>query len=278
MCFTGLLVLLLASNLVMAHNILVLSPITAPSHSNVFRPLVRALADGGHSVTHWNGLKAPDKKDNNHLLRLLYSPHLGEVNSDHRIQFSDRDSPYRLFFEIPKRTAVYCAAIYKDPIFHMLMESNQTKYDLIIIEGVFNECVLPLVDQLNLPFIYINCFAPPPWLLDAIGSPLATDHFPHPGSNYVDRMNLWQRTFNSVTALFVAYYHRWLIMPIVDRIAYEMLGYHSMPIRDIESKYLSLLMINTHFSINYQLPSAPAVVHVGGLHCVPAKPLSKVKF
>ena len=29
----------------------------------------------------------------------------------------------------------------------------------------------------------------------------------------------------------------------------------------------------THFSINYQLPTSPAVIQTGGLHCVPPKPL-----
>ncbi|EFX67070.1 hypothetical protein DAPPUDRAFT_262158 [Daphnia pulex] len=35
-----------------AHNILVLTPITTPSHSNVFEPLVAQLADRGHFVTY----------------------------------------------------------------------------------------------------------------------------------------------------------------------------------------------------------------------------------
>ena len=45
---------------VSAYNILVVSPITTPSHTNILKPLAMALADErGHSVTYWNGLKSP---------------------------------------------------------------------------------------------------------------------------------------------------------------------------------------------------------------------------
>ena len=131
-----------------------------------------------------------------------------------------------------------------------------------------------LAKALDLPFIYFNCFLPPPWLLDAIGSPLASDYFPHPGLSYTDEMNIWQRTFNLLTGVFVVYYHRWYVMSTVDRVAANVLGMENLTsVLEIENRYLSLLMTNTHFSINYEYPTPPAVVQVGGLHCVPPKPL-----
>ena len=68
-----------------AYNILVLSPITTPSHTNVLKPLVMALADQrGHSVTYWNGLKPPSAfNSTSSNLRVLHSS-----PSDHGIRFS----------------------------------------------------------------------------------------------------------------------------------------------------------------------------------------------
>ncbi|XP_046635580.1 UDP-glycosyltransferase UGT5-like [Daphnia pulicaria] len=258
-----------------AHNILVLTPITTPSHSNVFKPLVAELADRGHFVTYWNGLLQSDKSSsviqsnqtttNSSNMRLLTSPNLVRLNSQHQIDFNDRDSPFRLLFRMPGTLEKYCKAIYEDPIFHWLMNSKE-RYDLIILDGFSNDCTLLLAEVFDVPFIYLNCFPPSPWLLYAIGSPLALDHFPNPAGTR-DKMDLWQRTFNTVTSVGALFIYRWHILPMIDRVASQVLGKHNLTsIVDIQSRHLSLLMTNTHFSINFQFPTSPAVVEVGGLH------------
>jgi hypothetical protein len=272
-CF--LVVLSAAIGLSAAHNILVLTPITSPSHSNVFKPLVAELADRGHFVTYWNGLLQSDKSSsviqsnqtttNSSNLRLLTSPNLVRLNSQHQIDFNDRDSPFRLLFRMQATIERYCRAIYEDPVFHQLMNSKE-RYDLIILDGFSNDCTLLLAEVFDVPFIYLNCFPPSPWLLYAIGSPLALDHFPNPAGTR-DRMDLWQRTFNVVTSVFAIYFHRWLVLPEIDRVASKVLGKNNLTsVAAIENRYLSLILSNTHFSINFQLPTSPAVVEVGGLH------------
>nr|CAH0105633.1 unnamed protein product [Daphnia galeata] len=111
-----------------AYNILILSPITTPSHTNILKPLVMALADErGHSVTYWNGLKPPSTfNSTTNNLRVLHSPNLAEINSDHQIGFNDPNSAFRLFFDIPKRMKIYCTAVYQDPVFHQLMNNNES--------------------------------------------------------------------------------------------------------------------------------------------------------
>ena len=264
---------LMAVYSVAAYNILVLTPVTSPSHSNVFKPLVAGLSDRGHFVTYWNGLLQPDKLNlalnntatNSSNLRLLASPNLAKINSQHQIDFSDRDSPFRLLFRMRNVMENYCMAIYEDPVFHQLMNSKE-QFDLIIVDGFGNDCTLLLAEVFDVPFIYLNCFPPTPWLLYAIGSPLSLDHFPNP-AGIRDKMNFWQRTFNTVTSVFAVYYHRLLVLPIIDRVAYQVLGVNNFTsVTEIENRYLSLLMTNTHFSINFQLPTSPAVVEVGGLH------------
>jgi hypothetical protein len=272
-CF--LVVLSAVIGLSAAHNILVLTPITSPSHSNVFKPLVAELADRGHFVTYWNGLLQSDKSSsviqsnqtttNSSNLRLLTSPNLVRLNSQHQIDFNDRDSPFRLLFRMQATIERYCRAIYEDPVFHQLMNSKE-RYDLIILDGFSNDCTLLLAEVFDVPFIYLNCVPPSPWLLYAIGSPLALDHFPNPAGTR-DKMDVWQRTFNTVTSVGALFIYRWHILPMIDRVASQVLGKHNLTsIVDIQSRHLSLLMTNTHFSINFQFPTSPAVVEVGGLH------------
>ncbi|KAI9556580.1 UDP-glycosyltransferase 208A1 [Daphnia sinensis] len=263
---------LLITSLVEAYNILVLTPITSPSHTAVFKSLVTELVERGHFVTYWNGLQS-DKLSttdvnstmNNPRLRLLTSPRLAQINSQHEIGYNDRDSPFRLLFRIPGTVSKYCKIVYEDPVFHQLMNSEE-HYDLIIVDGFANDCTLYLAEVLDVPFIYLNCFPPSPWILYAIGSPLATEQFPNP-SGIRDRMNFWQRAFNTVTSVFAVYFHRRVVLPLIEDVAIKTLGINNLTsIAEIENRYLSLLLINTHFSINYQLPTSPAVIEVGGMH------------
>ena len=82
-----------------------------------------------------------------------------------------------------------------------------TQFDLVIADGVFNDCVLPLIGALDAPFVYLNCFAPTPWLLDAVGSPLALATFPHPAFNFRGEMNWWQRTVNTLVGKSFNFHH-----------------------------------------------------------------------
>jgi glucuronosyltransferase len=273
-------VLLVLSSLILsigAHNILILSPITTKSHSNFIKPVAKALADRGHYVAYWNGLP-PDRlmfKNKTSNLNLLYSPGLGPLHDNPQIGYEDRDNSFQLLLNFPNRMLTYCTAIYQEPVFHQLMNSTE-QYDLIIVEAVFNECVLPLVRKFDVPFVYMMGLAPSPWMLDAIGSSLALDHVPHPGSNYGDEMNFWQRSYNTFSGMVILYFHRFFTMPVVDRLVSEMLQLENQTsVLEIEREYLSLLITNTHFSINYQFPTSPAVIQAGGLHCVPPKPLPR---
>lgn len=140
-----------------------------------------------------------------------------------------------------------------------------------------NDCVLPLVHFLDKPLVYMNVISPMPWLLDTLGTPLSLDHFPVPGCEFSDQMNLWQRVANTLVGLMGYYYRQWFMASTVDRVARRMLADPAIPsVVEIEHKYLSMLITNTHLSINYQLPINAAVVEAGGLHCVASKPLSQV--
>ena len=153
---------------------------------------------------------------------------------------------------------------------------------VIFFFQVMNDCVLPLIHFLDKPLVYMNVISPMPWLLDTLGSPLSLEHFPVPGYDFSDRMNLWQRVCNTLVGLMGFYYRNWFMATTVDRVARRMLTSSDKddgPIPsmvDIEKKYLAMLITNTHFSINYQLPLVSAVVEAGGLHCVASQPLSQV--
>jgi glucuronosyltransferase len=260
---------------VSGYRILVLSPITSPSHTNFFKPVVRELAERGHQVTYWNGLKTSnDVRNNKTNLEILYSHEMERFNSDHNMRFDDQNAMLTLL-TFPRRAEFYCKILVQDPIYHQLRNSIK-RYDLIIMESFFNECALPLVRKFGVPFVYMMGLAPSPWLLDALGSSIAFDHVPHSGSNYRNEMNLWQRTYNTFSWMVILYFYRFFVMPAFERHSFEVLKLENQSfVMETEREYLSLAIVNTHFSINYQYPTSPAVIQAGGLQCVPPKSLPR---
>lgn len=274
-----------------AARILVLSPITSPSHSSFIKPVVRALARRGHELTYWNGLGPDNGTSASGRVRFLWSDELLAVNRRHPIRFEDRGRNFELFLEFPQRVAEYCRAICSDPVFRDLvrLRSNETgrndekPFDVVLVEGMFNDCVMPLVRWFDAPFVYMSGIAPPPWLLDTLGSPLSLSVLPSPAFEFSDDMNVLQRSLNVLFTYGGVLYRNWIVTAAADRVVREVLDgllpeSALQPIVDIERHQLSLLLTNTHFSINYQWPTAAAVVQAGGLHCSPAKPLPKASL
>lgn len=192
------------------------------------------------------------------------------------MRFDDRDNSFQLFLAFYDRMVKYCTAIYQDHIFHQLMTTDE-HFDLVLIERVLNECVLPLIPVLKAPFISLNSIAPTPWLLDALGSPQAFEIFPNPGFSFTDEMSLPQRILNTAAGLFILLFRNLALLPLVDRMALKMLnGSNMASVAGVEERFLSIVLTNMHFSMNYQLPKTSALVEVGGLHCLPRKPLPTV--
>ena len=125
-------------NIVCGSSILFLSPLTAPSHRNFFKPAVKALAVRGHFVTYWNGLSQQHSAVLTRRSICVYFTRQKWRESNRTLESDFKtDSPFRLFFDIPGRLAKYCDAIYQDP-FSRLVHSKE-RYDLLIVEDIFIE-------------------------------------------------------------------------------------------------------------------------------------------
>ena len=263
-----LLLLLLLVGYASGSNILVLSPYTCKSHSNFFMPIVKTLASRGHTITYWNGLEPKAPMAN---VRQLFSESLRELNTNYDVEFG-RNNPLLMFLDFPSRVSRLCSLCFQEPIFHQLMAGSE-QFDLIIVEAVLNECMLPLVSRLNVPFIYLNSIMPTPWMLDAVGSPMLFDHVPVVSTDFTDQMYLYQRLWNTLTGVFMITFRNAFILPRVNEAAAKYgVGQHLPPIGQVE-KNVSLLITNSHLSINYQFAKPAAIIEAGGLHCVARKPL-----
>ena len=170
---------------------------------------------------------------------------------------------------------IACNTIYQDQIVLQLL-STEEKFDLIVVDGFLNECVLPIIGVQKVSFVYMLPNAPVPWILNAIDSPQAYDHYPFPGFIFTDEMNLFQRTINYFGILTTTIIRNGLIMAIVDRIYTERLGNvikNPNSVLRLEEEYLSLAIVKATHGVMHGLPKSASFIEAGGLHCHPSEPL-----
>ena len=258
-----------------AANVLFLSPHTSYSHTNFFIPVVKELAGRGHSVVFWNGLRPREEIKN---VTQLYSEQLHQFNTNHHIGFAN-NNPFLLLMSLPERLRGVCSMCYSDPVFGQLIQmKNSTKFDLIVVEGFMNDCVLPLVPYFDAPFIYMTAIPQVTWLIDAADAPISFDRFPVVATPFTDEMNFLQRVANTIMGLYGIYYRNLVVLPAVDEMIAEILDDQSIPrLKDIENN-VSLLITNSDFSMTYQYPKTSSIIEAGGLHFTESKPLPKVSL
>lgn len=187
-------------------------------------------------------------------------------------------SPIALMLTLPDRLSNVCKAVYREPVFHQLIASRE-HFDLIVIEAFMNDCMLPLVQHFQAPFIYLSALPPLPWMLDYTCSPLSFQQFPALCTDFTEEMNLPQRIVNVFLNVMVIYYRNWFILPRVDQVAAEAWINSTVPLSPVKEieRNLSLLITNTHPVINYQYFKSALIVEAGGLHLVPPRPLPQVR-
>ena len=175
------------------------------------------------------------------------------------------------FFDITN-ILLLCDRIYENPEFQDFI--NQ-KYDLVIMNGFINNCFDGVIYKIGAPHILITTMAAPTFITEFTGNYLPSSFVPIPFFDFSDNMSFKDRLLNGLI--------NWLLRGIFEvygRGKYEgsyrkHLGQDIPGIQEIH-RNVSLLFMNSHFSLTYPRPNLPDNVEVGGMHCRPAKPLPKV--
>ncbi|KAF4519855.1 UDP-glycosyltransferase-13 [Ephemera danica] len=139
------------------------------------------------------------------------------------------------------------------------------KFDLVILSMFFNDCFLPFAYHNKAPLIMFSPSGMMSWVGTNVGNPEPTAYVPSIFLPFSHEMTFMQRFGNTLAYYFLQFMREFVLAPKMNVAVKEVFGPNIPSILDIE-KNASLVLLNTHCSLNYPRPLQPNVVEVGGMH------------
>nr|XP_022913479.1 UDP-glucuronosyltransferase 2A3-like [Onthophagus taurus] len=267
-----LLIALFYINLAHSANILALFPIPCRSHFAIYQPLLEKLAERGHQID-----------------VLTHFPRNIPLNgyTDYSIRREDEFYSFDIDIEMVKSLslldilniinfnagATICYNAQNKTATQNLMKSKK-EYDLIITEIFFSDCSLGFATMFNVPIIVMTSSVSMPWASDIAGLPDNPSYIPHYFSPYSQDMTFLEKLMNTVTLQLIKMWHTYYPSEEANKFIQETFGRNSPHIEDIR-KNISLVMVNSHFSLQQSRPLPPNFIEIGGIHLKPNPVLPK---
>ncbi|KAL4112237.1 hypothetical protein QTP88_016062 [Uroleucon formosanum] len=247
--------------------ILAIETIVGKSHWYFMSSVLRSLTDAGHTVTVFTPF--PDGDRANYTEVDTSRDFSLKLDLDVMQTIHDYGDPFVFMNILPGIDRFFCDAIYSNKQLTDLMAPEaRDRYDLLLIEPVFIDCVSYLSDELRLPVIYS---IPSPMLTAIEGR--FTGHMSNPAcvsnlfashavpSTFVERlMNTALLTYSMTKTRYDQ-----LVTVFTNPRPYDLAPTVSP----------SIIFQNSHYISESPRPVTPNVVYVGGIHLKPPKTIPK---
>lgn len=252
-------------------DILAVFPHTGKSHFDVFKPLILSLAERGHSLTVLSFFPQEPPVPNLTDISLVgVAPLMVEqITFDNLTGLGPLDN----FLWVSEFGFETCKDVIQSKQVHDLEQSGR-KFDLLILEIFNTDCFFSFSQLFSCPYIaFSSCNTFPHHNL-RVGNPdslaFSSNVF-YPMSRH---MNLVDRVMNTVTTLGMQVaWKNWFArkeQQLVDKV------FDKRVVLDDVVNEVSLILVNSHYSIQGPRPMVPGIVEVGGLYISKEKPFDKV--
>ena len=246
------------------YRILGVFPFSGKSHFIMFEQLMKILAKRGHQVDVISTF--PLKKPYPNYNDLIVLPTMRQFMNN--MTYAE----IKTLFAVSPTQAVatvggndLCEILNNSQIQQLIRNPpNDPPYDAVIVEVFGAQCFAIFGDILKVPVIGASSSVPYPWISDCIANP---DNMAFAPSNliaYPQNMNFWQRMYNFVNTIYMKWEFRRETAKQTD-ILRKYISPDAPDIREVEKK-ISIILGNSHISINGIKHTTPAYIEVGGLH------------
>ncbi|GLV33061.1 UDP-glycosyltransferase family 36 member D1 [Carabus blaptoides fortunei] len=260
-----------------ALNILGLFPHPGKSHFDVFEPLLQALASKGHNLTvisHFPRRTSLERYTDVSLRGdtdiLLNAISIEDFPKSRLVSYSS----IGFLIHAAKES---CKGLHTKEVQQFLKEDH--KFDLIITEMFNTECFLGFVHKYQIPFVGLSSCTLMPWTSKRFGNPTNPAYIPANLLPFSHRMSFLERVENTMFYVMANILFEYFMENPGYVEARKAFG-DELPRLDTVASNVSLLLVNTHFSLNLPRPLVPNIIEVGGMYLPKRKalPLNIEKF
>jgi glucuronosyltransferase len=168
-----------------------------------------------------------------------------------------------------------CETVLSNPTVKRLINSDE-KFDVVVNDVFHTDCFLPFAYKFKALSIGFSTSVLMPWANDRMGNPDNPSYIPNLFTSYSDRMNFVERFVNAVTTVLYKVLYHFLSESASQLLARQHFGEDTPDLAEL-ARNISLVLVNSHFSLNAPRPLVPSVVEIGGLHISKPKPLPQVR-
>jgi len=255
--------------------ILVLSPLGTRSHIYGFMPIVEALAERGHQLTVVTAHKPVVTASQINIRAIVLSELVEQVEIDGWYDFKRHDS-FTTFLG-----AMLHFRSTESIAYHVLMNNTEFKeifasknVDLVIVDAILQDFCLPLVDHLQVPYIYYSPSTGASFTLSAMGVAQEYANVPTMFGIYNDKMTFFQRMENMLASEIILQVRKIILLRMLDQVIRKDLP-NARPIEHIE-RDAKLCLANIHPATAWVRSLPPNVVALAPTHVRPPEKLPDV--
>ncbi|KAF2905635.1 hypothetical protein ILUMI_00537 [Ignelater luminosus] len=150
------------------------------------------------------------------------------------------------------------------------LRSNQ-EFDLVILHQSLNEAFKAFCHHFNAPCVVLCPIAAPHWTHPQIGNPDSPAYIPDIYSDPEFNTGFIQRFWNCIIYIGLRLFNQFYALPRQNELMHKY--FPNAP--DLNELYYntSLVLVNSHISINPATPNLPNLIDIGGFHVKPPKKL-----
>ncbi|XP_042226289.1 UDP-glucosyltransferase 2-like isoform X1 [Homarus americanus] len=251
-----------------AGRILFMAPISSKSHKNFYMGIVNALADHGNQITMVSPYKPAKERPNVREVRVTNADILKVIPN--LFEGNKITAPIHLMLAVP---TICSDALSSDEIQNLLKE----KFDLILLSAFLGDCLLSVVHQLKLPFIYVSQVEMMSPFTSLVGNPDFPSFVVNPMLEMRHPLTFTQRAISTLSGAVFEGIFNYIVSSVEAECRRRGLCPDDMPSLSEMRRNNSLLIINSVETVEYPpRPTVPAAIYCGGIHCRAPEPLPQV--
>ncbi|XP_046482544.1 UDP-glucosyltransferase 2-like isoform X2 [Neodiprion pinetum] len=246
-------------------------PYQGRSHNIMFEPLMIGLARAGHTIDMISHFPPAEPVPGyNHInLKGSLPTYVNNVTASHARKVTTVGYGIgRLCGLISKQLC----SLFETPQVQNILNTD-VKYDLMVTEVFSTNCFLAVAYKLKIPVVGVGSSVMYAWGYDPFYGEANPSFIPSQFGAFTNEMSFIQRVENTI----VHFYSKYLFYSYDKTVSEPVARKHVPDLPSLNEIYnnMSLLLVNSHYSVHGARPGNPAIVEVAGLHIDQTQALSK---